>query len=262
VPTGYVPLDSYRRAAVITLALVMLLAAAGVVSSWLEIQLFDEAIGGDPITQSEADANDTRQGVIAIIQLATLLVCVVFFIRWLHRAYKNLDYLGPGNRRFDTGWAIGAWFVPFLNLVRPLRIVNDVWRAAARREPTPLVAVWWTVWIVSNVLDSIASRSNSDADLRGLRGDSIELLISDVGALVAGVLAILVVQTHTRAMETRAAELASGAADRFRAPLAPGDRVGGWTPPTAATAAEAPALQEDEGSRPAARAASVPRRPR
>jgi uncharacterized protein DUF4328 len=31
---------------------------------------------------------------------------------WLSQAYRNIDAVAPGGRRFDPGWAIGSWFVP------------------------------------------------------------------------------------------------------------------------------------------------------
>jgi hypothetical protein len=35
--------------------------------------------------------------------------------------------------RWSAGWAIGAWFVPVLSLVRPKAILNDIWRASDPR---------------------------------------------------------------------------------------------------------------------------------
>ena len=58
-----------------------------------------------------------------------LLVCVGLLIAWTHRLYRNLEPLGFRELRFGSGWAVGGWFVPFLNLVRPKQIVNDIWRA-------------------------------------------------------------------------------------------------------------------------------------
>ena len=46
-------------------------------------------------------------------------MCGIVFIRWLRAAYRNLDLLAPGVRRYGHGSAIGAWFVPFLNLLAP-----------------------------------------------------------------------------------------------------------------------------------------------
>ena len=53
--------------------------------------------------------------------------------------------------RYGNGWAIGAWFVPILSLVRPKQMANEIWRGSERgvdlaggeagrgAEPRPLV---------------------------------------------------------------------------------------------------------------------------
>ena len=67
-----------------------------------------------------------------------------------------------------TGWAIGAWFVPFLNLVRPIQIVNDIWRGSQpylddrfgwRGRPVPRVfAFWWAAWLIAGALGGVAAQ--------------------------------------------------------------------------------------------------------
>ena len=82
------------------------------------------------------------------------------FLRWFYAAYGNLPLLSAGSPRFKRGWAIGAWFVPILNLFRPKQIANDIWRGSdPQLSPgaSPdwsggslpgLYALWWGGWIV------------------------------------------------------------------------------------------------------------------
>ena len=56
------------------------------------------------------------------------------FIGWLHAGAKQVQRVTPNLLRYAPGWAIGAWFVPFLNLVRPVQIVNDVRRLGRTRS--------------------------------------------------------------------------------------------------------------------------------
>ena len=77
---------------------------------------------------------------------------------WTRRLYGNLRPLGTKDLRFDEGWALRGWFVPFLNLVRPKQIVDDIWRASdPMRRPTEawderplsnLLHWWWFFWVV------------------------------------------------------------------------------------------------------------------
>ena len=122
--------------------------------------------------------------------------------------------------------------MPFLNLVRPLKIVNDVWRAGARREPGGLVVWWW----ITNIADSFFSRvalNRLHADtLEEMRNSSLQLLASDVFTLLPAVLAILVVRSHTREMEARAAAIGPDGPQPAPAPfLPPAPRAAGPAEP-------------------------------
>ena len=73
-------------------------------------------------------------------------------IAWTRRLYRNLAPLGARGLRFSEGWAVGAWFVPLLNLVRPKQILNDIWRASEpgtgsdgwqHNRVSPLLHWWW-----------------------------------------------------------------------------------------------------------------------
>ena len=58
------------------------------------------------------------------------LVTGIVFIVWFRDAYKNVGRLGVAGLRWSSGWAVGAWLVPFLNLRRPKEMLNDMWRGS------------------------------------------------------------------------------------------------------------------------------------
>src|SRR5687768_17653176 len=126
---GYESMRGRERAVVAAFCALIAVDLIAVVFSILELGLIDRLIAGEPVSDSEIDASDARQSAIGLIQTALLIAVAVFFIRWLRLAYRNADVVAPGVRRYKHGWAIGAWFVPFLNLWRPKQIVNDAWRA-------------------------------------------------------------------------------------------------------------------------------------
>ena len=167
-----------------------------------------------------------RQGAVGLVQAALLVAAAVMFIRWLRLCYRNTDVIAPGLRRYGHGWAIGAWFVPFLNLWRPKQIVNDIWRAGEpsgsphAAELPVLLNLWWAGWIVANVLGQIAGRlAFSQETLDELRTVDALYIASDAFDAIVAVLAILVVRRITRRLEDRGA-LAE-------------DAPAGWAPPQA-----------------------------
>jgi len=98
------------------------LCVVAVVSDALEYALLGRIADGERPSDAEITFNDTRQAVIGLAQTGLQIALYVAFIMWFYRAYSNLPRLGvTGGLRFGPGWAIGAWFVPFLNLVRRQR---------------------------------------------------------------------------------------------------------------------------------------------
>ena len=105
--------------------------------------------------------------VAAVVSVLWLLPTGIIFIVWFHAAYRSLPALEFYGSRHTSGWAIGGWFVPFLNLVRPYRIADDLWRAGgeyeggARRRAgrsSSLVSAWWAFYLLSNIGESALAR--------------------------------------------------------------------------------------------------------
>lgn len=222
-------LTGRSRAAIVALVVVI---ASDLFAAWVdlrEIQLMNDVIAGDGAELSELEASDDRQAVAGLILVVTLVAATVVFIMWFHRAYKNLSALGATGLRYGTGWAIGAWFVPFLNLWRPKQIANDIWRASDRgarpdqgidwREKTVpgFLTAWWAVWVVSIYAWNFSTRFYFSGDeAEDIRNAGYADLVSLGLDIAAAVLAIYVVVQVTRRQEDRArsvAEVTQGAVD-------------------------------------------------
>ena len=78
---------------------------------------------------ADQDRANAMNAVFAVLVVAT----GVAFLVWFSRAYRNLDALDLP-RRYGTGWAIGGWFVPFLNFARPKQVADDIWVSVTRVE--------------------------------------------------------------------------------------------------------------------------------
>jgi Domain of unknown function (DUF4328) len=203
----YIPLGGRQTAVFTVFALIMVLDAFAVISSLMELDLLNSAAAGEAITPAQADANDARQGVVGLAQTGAYLACAVVFIRWFHGAYKNLDAVAPGARERGTGWAIGGWFVPILNLWRPKEIVNEIWRGSGPREdrdarPPAFLMVWWLAYLVSGWLGQAAFRTALKGDtLDEMRTADYVYIASDGFDVIAAGLALLVVSRVTARMD-------------------------------------------------------------
>ena len=131
-------------------------------------------------------------------------------------------------RRFGHGWAIGAWFVPFLSLWRPKQIVNDVWRATATPSgcgrPPVLLLAWWLSWIAGLSLGRAAAGAVLDQEtIDDLRTTDFWYIVSDSWDAVNALMAISVVGYLTRRFDQKAADMQA----------APASAPAPWAPPAA-----------------------------
>lgn len=229
-PTRIAPPTAYRapgRLAKVVMALLAVnvvfdLGAALV--DWQMLDFLERARQGDFVTFEEATEHDNRMAYAALLQFLALVACGIPFIVWFRRVYRNLVPLGTRTLRFGTGWAVGGWFVPFLGLVRPKSIANDVWRASDPDLPPEIEApptgvrvpvymtLWWITFVVGAwIYPPLDFGGNAEPSLGELVFEVRRTFAGDVSSVVSGLLAVAVVRGITLRQEQRHARLASGA---------------------------------------------------
>ena len=204
--SGYQPLDGRVKAVVIVFTLIIATAVAAMICDVLELSLVNRIVDGEEIADADYDANDTRQAIVGGLQTLGFIVGAVVFIRWLHRAYQNVDAVAPTERRYGHGWAIGGWFVPLLNFVRPMQVVNDVWRAGGWPRSAVIPGLWWAVFIASGIYARFATSAYGAEEPEEFRDGVIMMLVSDAIDIPSALLAIALVISATRRLDRRAAE--------------------------------------------------------
>jgi hypothetical protein len=214
------PLRTRAQVARIVLYVLAAVSLIAAVSDAFEVSMLARMQDGEAVSDAELDFNDLRQGVIGIVQACLLLATVIVFLMWFSRAYNNVPRLGVRSLRYKQGWAIGAWFVPILNLFRPKQIANDIWRGSDPdlprevdavgwrdgRIPGLLFGLWWWLWLITNWAGVAAGSGGTDS-IAALKGQTIRYLVSDATDLIAALLCAAVVAAATRRQEERARRL-------------------------------------------------------
>jgi len=107
-------------------------------------------------------------GLLAVFSLIALFVSIVLVSFWIYRASANAHAMG-GDLTITPGWAVGWYFVPFANLVKPYQAMKETWLAShfggnwEAGEATDLLSWWWGLWILNNILGNIAWRTSDVA---------------------------------------------------------------------------------------------------
>ena len=206
----------------ILLALVVALDIVAVVSDYMQIQLFNRALAGETITLAEATANDSRQAAIGGIYLVLFIITAILFLMWIHRAHRNLPSFRIEGLQYSPRWAVGGFFVPFLNLVRPFQVTKEIWKAsdpttdiadsvAWQSAPTsPIIISWWLLFLISGILGQIMLRLSLQAETLGeLLTIGWLTLVTDAVDIPAAILAIMIIRNIDSRQEQKNRLLAS-----------------------------------------------------
>lgn len=170
---------------------------------WTDRSALIDLRDGFTLSQDRIDSIDRLAVVSWIASLLTLIVAAVFFLRWFSRAYRNVaQWTGT---RHGVGWAVGSWFVPFLNLWRPFKIAEEIADGSSHRDDARtrrMVRVWWALLISSSLIDRvILSRDPRSIDALVMSAN-LELLSSGLWIL-AGVAATVIIRDVTADQEVR-----------------------------------------------------------
>ena len=192
------------------------LGVASIVVTLGELDLLERVQGGGSVGVAEAQASDARVGAVAVSVTIAFVATVIAWCMWQHRAHKNLHAAGRRGLRFTPGWGVGWWFVPFANLGKPFQAVRELHKGSDPdshddtwdvRKTWPVLSLWWSVWIVSLMIDWVFVRTldeNFTLDA-AITSDRVSIG-ADLASIVAAALAIIVV----RSIAARQAALESG----------------------------------------------------
>jgi hypothetical protein len=159
--------------------------------------LLTQIRAGVSVPHSSLVASD---GLVVLWSRISILVGIatgVAFLVWLYRAHENLRAFRAETLDFTPGRAVGSFFIPFVNLVRPYQVLREVWRASdPSLSPSSsasfrtvrvsrIVLVWWLLFLGRGLTASWSVFA------RQMCGSPLERLISvTYGALAMYLLTI------------------------------------------------------------------------
>jgi len=194
------------------LLLTMVIAAVAFWAEYQQYQLIDSIKHGTKITMAEARANDQRVRVVVLSYLTVLVIDVVFFMMWIHRVYRNLNSFPGPRSEYTPGWAVGYYFIPFLNLARGYQVMREIFeKSRPQRLATrsiSIVAVWWALWLLTGFiarLASIATDPNAEK-LDKLLSATRQSMINHAVVWLPAIVAIIMVWQIDRMQQERSTE--------------------------------------------------------
>lgn len=201
-------LDNSQRSqiAVYVFWAIVITSIIAIVSGWIEIQLLQNALDGEFITDEEAESNDLRQAIVGLLQTIVRIVSIVVFLQWFRRAYANVSRAGISTEENDS-WAIWGFVIPIISLYKPYQMTKEMVtkmheRVASNsvgmtipKAPYALIGWWWALFLITNVIGNVAMRSIFDDEtLEGLATSSQIYLFSDLADIPAALLTLFMIR--------------------------------------------------------------------
>lgn len=150
------PNEQRANIAILMVWIVLAMEVISLFSNYFQYDLLNQVSDGNPLLMDDANANDSRVQLIAVLYLMVFIVSGITFIMWFRRAYFNLhnrvDFL-----EYSEGWAAGSWFVPIMSLFRPFKIMKEIYQVLLRilhkkeiktNVSTQFLGWWWFLWVV------------------------------------------------------------------------------------------------------------------
>lgn len=207
--------SAHNRARLVTILLIV-----GAVISLLTIPSHVLDLSVAPLAENQEISDNPAgflalalTGVLGLATIAVYIATVVVFLMWLYRVSNNVAAFGATTQH-SSGWAVGSFFVPIVNLFVPYQAVKDIWK---KSDPTATDAfsygvsppgffpAWWGFWIVSNIASNAYFRmtlAEAPAEASATVG-----ILSEVLSIAAAAFAIQVVREIDRRQEERARNL-------------------------------------------------------
>jgi hypothetical protein len=219
------PYRSLRPPAQIAVALLTLGLIAGAAAFVLEMNhygVLSDLNSGVNRAPGDLSRSDELTRSADLVRFGVFLAAAIAFLAWFSRAYRNLARLGVPGLRYTHAWAVGAWFVPIVNLFRPKQVANDIWRATDPqlrsegwhgRDVSPWLHWWWAFWVAGGVFGNQAAFAQIQAKTvsEQLRASSFAI-VADILFALGAALAIAVVSVVTVRQEARAQALSDAQA--------------------------------------------------
>jgi Domain of unknown function (DUF4328) len=159
-----------------------------------------------PIELTALEKNDQITQISGILSLSLFLISGLTFIFWIKRLYGNVQIVTKQKNEYTLNTALWSWFVPILNLSRPINIIKEIWGKyhvyvgqAEKSHDFSFLRIWWVLSIVSGVIARIAMnmRNSADSAEKFITSDYVSIIGDIISIPIIVLLIILINKLHS-----------------------------------------------------------------
>jgi len=157
----------------------ILIAVLAIIFQFIEYQLLSAFREGTYASLAAAFADGKLAieilQIIGILSLIAFVASALLILQWIYRANYNARRLGAQDMNYTPAWSIAYYFIPVFNLWKPYLAMKEIWLASKNAvdgrlskssfaKSSPILPLWWTLWLVSNLLGQSIFRLSASAE--------------------------------------------------------------------------------------------------
>jgi hypothetical protein len=199
--------------AIILMAIIILFSVINIVSAVVELIIYSDYSDD----QMYAELTEDEQNILFILVIVQMfraiptIAFMVYYCSWKHLVYKNLQAAEVQGVKHSPGWAVGWYFIPIVNMIKPHKVMQELWKATFYADGTKnwkskknnwMITCWWLAYIVSLWIIG-QNQSNEDDTIGYYRTEVMLIWASDLLWVVSGALLIVLIKRITEAQDKR-----------------------------------------------------------
>ncbi len=148
--------------------------------------------------------------LIGLLWILVNILFIIFYLIWKHHVFKNVQSLQVEGLKYSPGWAVGWYFIPFLNLFKPYQVMKEIWQATFYSKETEdwkgksvsgILIIWWITWIVGNM--TLGQNMLGDDTIGSYKRDAILSVVGEPFFILSGILLTIIIRRITKEQNAR-----------------------------------------------------------
>lgn len=143
----YKPLEVFTNLLMILLFANILFGVINIYSDVSDISFLNSNLdSGGVLYYDEGSLENLIINSSRILYVIIIIISIIIYFAWVRRAYRNLNTLQLKPTEFSSGWSIGAYFVPILNLFRPYTMMKEIWNGSQLSRIKKIYIILSFIW--------------------------------------------------------------------------------------------------------------------
>lgn len=153
-----------------------------------------------------SELRDAAEGLAGFGACGLTLATPIAFLMWLHLAVRQTQTLGI-DVGVTPGWAVGCWFIPFWNLVKPYRVIRELLGGlgGAALVGTAHVGLWWCFWLAAHVQwkNQTEVSNNGHVEIFISNETYVVAILAKLASVVSAILCVRIIRAAQQTLDAK-----------------------------------------------------------